>query len=171
LRRRAIWVQRCACLVVVLTCLLGVLGGFFAVRAVQHASGEDDLRITAITTAPARLDPVDQTAVGNWVAKVRWTDAARVVHRGQVSVPGAVSTGTPVPARLTADGVVRSGPVSPVGDLCLEVMICLGIAVVVLALSLVGSEALGRVAERLRHESWQAAWAQWNPVAPNREEL
>jgi hypothetical protein len=94
LRALARGVQRCAAWLVGLTCLLGVLGGFLAVRTLQHAA----------------------------------TD-----------------------------------------DMCLMVAVCLGIAVVSPAVSLICVEALGRVAERLRRESWQAEWAQWSPVMSNRE--
>jgi protein-S-isoprenylcysteine O-methyltransferase Ste14 len=96
LRAMARGVQRCAAWLVALTCLLGVLGGVLAVRALQHAASD---------------------------------------------------------------------------DVSLMVAVCLGIAIVALAVSLICMEALGRVAERLRRESWQAEWAQWSPVMSDREGL
>jgi len=171
LRRRAVWVERSAVIVVLLTCVLGVVGSFFAAQAVNRAVGREDLRITAITTAAAQLDTHYQTEQGAWVADVTWTDAGGAPHRGHVSVPADVPVGTHVPARLTDNGVVRSAPDSLADTMCLIVVVCVVIALTVLAGNLIAREALRALADRMRRESWQVAWAQWNPAAPNREEL
>jgi hypothetical protein len=44
------------------------------------------------------------------------------------------------------------------------------VLLVVLALALICREALTQLADRLRQESWQVAWARWNPTLPKREE-
>jgi hypothetical protein len=86
-------------------------------------------------------------------------------------VPRDVPVGTEVPARLAANGVVRSTPDSALDVWCVAVMVCVGIAVVVLALGLITYELLSALAERIRLSAWQSAWAQWQPTAPNHEEL
>jgi hypothetical protein len=165
-----LWVERVAALIVVTACLAGLVGGYLAARAVERASGRGDQRITAVTSSRARLDPDDQTQVANWVAEATWTDNAGGAHQGQVSVRGEVPVGTKVPARLATDGVVRSRPDPAIDVACQVAGAWLGIAVLLLAFCLICREALGRLAERMRRESWRVAWDRWNPAVPNREE-
>jgi hypothetical protein len=171
LRRRAVWVERLGIVVVLAICILAILGGLFAVRGIEHASGRQDPRVTAVTVAAAQLDPSRQTEMGEWVADVTWTDPAAAMHRGHVSVPGDVAVGTPVPARLASNGVVRSTPEALADVVCVMIVACLGIALVAMALALMCHEALCQLADRMRRDAWGMAWAQWNPTAPNREEL
>jgi hypothetical protein len=66
---------------------------------------------------------------------------------------------------------VRSRPESVLDVVCQVAAAWLGIAVLLLAFSLISFQAFGRLAERMRRESWRVAWNQWHPAAPNREEL
>jgi hypothetical protein len=168
LRRRAGRVERCVAPLLVVVCLLGIVAGYFAVNAVNRVSGREDPRVTAVTTAAAVGNPYARTIRGEWAADVSWADPAGATHRGHVAVSGDVPIGTKVPARLAADGTVRSSPESVTADVWQMVMVSLGILLVVLALGLICREALGQLADRLRQESWQDAWARWNPTVPDR---
>jgi hypothetical protein len=171
LRRWARWVERSVAVAALLIVLLAVVGALVTVRAVERSSGRQDQRITAVTAAAAQLDAARQTAAGEWVADVTWTDPAGAVHRGHVSVPGNVAVGTPVPARLAHNGVVRSAPDTVIDTWCVAIMACIGIGVIAVALGLIVRELIHGLAQRIRLAAWQVAWAQWQPTAPRREEL
>jgi hypothetical protein len=170
-RRRALWVERVATLIVVIACVAAIVGGVFTARAVQRASGRQDQRVMAVTSSRPRLYPNDRTAAATWVADVTWTDRAGHPHSGRAAVRPDARVGTRVPARLGADGVVRSRPESVLDVVCQVAAAWLGIGVLLLAFSLISFQAFGRLAERMRRESWRVAWNQWHPAAPNREEL
>ncbi len=151
--------------------LLGVLAAIPTAHALEASSGREDLRITALTTTTAIVTADRATGVSYWHAQATWTDPHGAVHRGDLGVASGTPAGTPVPARLSSDGSVLGPPQDSIDMWTTIAVACTDIGLFVLATLLTARWLLRRVAQRLRHSSWDAAWDSWQPSAPDREGL
>jgi hypothetical protein len=170
MRRRALWVQRSVVPFTLAACLLGVLVGAAAISAVKRGAGWDDPRITAVTTTATTPDP-HRVDLDCWVATAGWTDPRGGSYVGTVSIPVDAPIGTAVPARLAADGAVRTAAGGAADMWTVLLLVGLGIGLVVIGGWAGWAYLAGRVADRLRCDSWQIAWWDRPPAARDHEAL
>ncbi|MGQ0842774.1 MAG: hypothetical protein ACT4QF_01440 [Sporichthyaceae bacterium] len=170
LRRRARRIQFTAYGLAAFIAVGTGLGSIVAGVAVFDAVKSEDREVVATTTAEAHVRPRDLPGDRvRWAAPISWTDGAGTVHRGTVDVSFQVPAGARIPAGLAADGTLRQEPVPP-AEAGLRGLLTATAVAAVGALVFRGVLPAGRRrAEAARVESWEGAWAGWNPRPRSQE--
>lgn len=169
-RRRAWQIQLTAMGTAALIGSGTVIGSIVAGVAVFEAVQSGDRTVLATSTAEAHVKP--QGLPGDrvrWESPVAWTDESGRTHRGTVEVSYGLPAGRPLPAGLASDGTLRQQPV-PTVEAALRGILTATAVTVVGGLVLRWVVPVGRRrAESARLQSWDSAWADWNPRPPGRE--